>query len=109
MSKALRLSQLIMRCFIHAHVQACLVLQAVLTSRSLYKTFKSDCLPPVSSAVAAADSRVPIADISRAYRYAAKAMKIKNKPVQNKNKMGALRLEVEMLRKQNQDYQVGHC
>jgi len=27
--------------------------------------------------------------------------------VQNRNKMGALRQEVEMLRKQNQEYQVG--
>ncbi len=40
-------------------------------------------------------------------RYAAKARKIRNKPVQNRNKMGALRQEVEMLRKQNQEYQVG--
>ena len=42
-------------------------------------------------------------------RYAAKARKIRNKPVQNRNKMGALRQEVEMLRKQNQEYQVWPC
>ena len=50
-----------------------------------------------------------VADTLVGYRYAAKARKIKNKPVQNKNKMGALRQEVEMLRKQNQDYQVIIC
>ena len=67
------------------------------------------CLPPVVVTSAAVAFDTFVADKCHGCRYAAKARKIKNKPVQNKNKMGALRQEVEMLRKQNQDYQVSHC
>lgn len=52
------------------------------------------------------DDIIHLPELVQPCRYAAKARKIRNKPVQNRNKMGALRQEVETLRKQNQEYQV---
>ncbi len=77
-------------------------------SKNIVTSQPAGCLPACLPACLSVCLSVCLCRLlRRCCRYAAKARKIRNKPVQNRNKMGALRQEVEMLRKQNQEYQVG--